>query len=106
MPPSWTINGSSNPSSGTSAALVWDSFQRYVTPYTPAELRTMNRVSSRLVDSGIPLVSSNSKCLIQTVPGGNVQFASRLKSIFAFRSGTENQRLFFAPSDQNGTFTS
>src|SRR5215831_19165893 len=66
----------------------------------------MNRVSSRLRDSGTPLVSSSSKCLIHTVPVGNDQLLSGLKPIVRLVFGTESQRLLIALSDQNGTFRS
>ena len=66
----------------------------------------MKRVSNRLRDSGRPLVSSRSKCLIQTVPVGKDQFPSGLKPSVRLVFGTENQRVFCALSDQNGTLMS
>src|SRR5437016_5215643 len=66
----------------------------------------MKRVSSRWLDAGTPLVNSSSKCLIHTVPFGNVQLASGLKPIVRLMFGTENQRVFWALSDQNGTLMS
>src|SRR5436190_16277842 len=75
-------------------------------PYTPFVFFTMKRVSSRLREDATPLVNSSSKCLIQTVPVGNDQFASRLKVTVKLVFGTENQRLLIALSDQNGTLMS
>src|SRR5690554_5669869 len=66
----------------------------------------MNRVSSRLRDSGTPLVSSSSKCFTQTLPVGNNQLPFALNCIVRFVFGIENQRVLIAPSDQNGTFRS
>src|SRR6266571_3890329 len=66
----------------------------------------MKRVSSRLRDSGTPLVSSSSKCLIQTVPVGNDQLPSRLKPMVRFVLGTANQRVLSPLSDQNGRLMS
>src|ERR1041385_7679207 len=63
----------------------------------------MNRVSSFFRDDGTPLVSSSSKCLIHTAPVGKSQLASRSKVIVRFVSGSENQRVLIAWSDQNGT---
>ena len=61
--------------------------------------------SMRRFDEGTPLVMASSKCFTQTVPGGNCQLPSALKAIVEFVSGTQNQRVFPAPSDQNGALT-
>src|SRR5450432_3681457 len=66
----------------------------------------MKRVSSRLRDAATPLVSSSSKCLIQTVPVGNDQLPTGLNVMVRFVFGTENQRDLMALSDQNGTLRS
>src|SRR5260221_7953624 len=66
----------------------------------------MNRVSSRRRDAGTPLVSSRSKCLIQTEPVGNAQLFVALKPKSRLVLGTENHRVLIALSDQNGTFRS
>src|ERR1051325_132932 len=66
----------------------------------------MKRVSSRLREAGRPLVSSISKCLIQTAPVGKSQLPSRLNMMVWLTSGSENQRDLIALSDQNGTLTS
>ena len=66
----------------------------------------MKRVSNRLREDETPLVSSSSKCFIQTVPVGNDQLPVGLNVIARFVSGTENQRDLIALSDQNGTLRS
>ena len=66
----------------------------------------MKRVSNRLREAALPLVSSISKCLIQTVPVGKFQLPFALKVIFELVFGSENQRVLMVLSDQNGTFTS
>src|SRR5260370_20643570 len=67
---------------------------------------TMNRVSNRRVEAGAPFVSCRSKCLIQTAPAGNDQLFVGEKPMVRLVLGTENQRVFCALSDQNGTFRS
>src|SRR5258708_2830027 len=66
----------------------------------------MNRVSSRRVEAGTPVVRCRSKCLIQTVPLGNDQVLVGEKPMLRLVLGTETQRVFCALSDQNGTFRS
>src|SRR5260370_29703566 len=66
----------------------------------------MTGVSSRRVEAGTPLVSCKSKCLIQTAPGGKDQLLVGEKPMVRLVLGTENQRVFCALSDQNGTFRS
>src|ERR1051325_11526286 len=97
---------SSMPLSATSVASVSELPHRYVKPRTPVAVRMRNRVSSRLREAATPLVSSSSKCLIQTVPVGNDQLADGSKPIVRLMFGTENQRVLIALSDQNGTLSS
>ena len=59
-----------------------------------------------MLEAGTPLVSSRSKCLIQTAPVGKSQLASRWKVIVELVAGMENQRRLLALSDQKGTLTS
>src|SRR5258708_1819070 len=72
----------------------------------PPAFFTSKRVSSRMIDVGSPFVSCRLKCLIHTVPVGNVQLALELKVMVEPRLGTENQRVLIALSDQNGRLMS
>src|SRR5262245_26264224 len=96
------------PASSTKTALVGGLLHRYVTPYAPVAVasRTRKRVSNRRLDAGTPLVSSRSKCWIQTVPDGTVQKLVARKVNRVDGLVMQNQRVMIALSAHCGTLTS